>query len=103
MSSSAETPVKRGPGRPRKIQPPPPPVVETDDGSLSPEEEKQIRTVSYSLTQSLEALDKDRGFLKAGGVLSDSLIDAYIGLKEQEITRFSMTPHPVEFDMYYSL
>jgi hypothetical protein len=42
MSSSAETPVKRGPGRPRKIQPPPPPVVETDDGSLSPEEEKQI-------------------------------------------------------------
>jgi glutamine synthetase len=53
--------------------------------------------------QSLEALDKDRGFLKAGGVLSDSLIDAYIGLKEQEITRFSMTPHPVEFDMYYSL
>ena len=59
--------------------------------------------MSYSLTQSLEALDKDRGFLTAGGVLSDSTIDAYIGLKEQEITRFSMTPHPVEFEMYYSL
>jgi glutamine synthetase len=55
------------------------------------------------LTQSLEALDKDRGFLTAGGVLNDSTIDAYIALKEQEITRFSMTPHPVEFEMYYSL
>ncbi len=70
---------------------------------LPPEEEKLIPTVSYSLQQSLEALDKDRSFLTAGGVMSNSLIDAYIGLKEQEITRFSMTPHPVEFDMYYSL
>ena len=59
--------------------------------------------MSYSLQQSLEALDKDRGFLTAGGVLSDSAIDAYIGLKEQEITRFAMTPHPIEFEMYYSL
>ncbi|HEY9181753.1 MAG TPA: glutamine synthetase, partial [Gammaproteobacteria bacterium] len=70
---------------------------------LPPEEEKQIPTVSYSLMQSLEALDKDRGFLTAGGVLNNETIDAYIGLKEQEITRFSMTPHPVEFEMYYSL
>jgi glutamine synthetase len=70
---------------------------------LPPEEEKLIPTVSYSLEKSLEALDKDREFLTRGDVLSNSLIDAYIGLKEQEITRFSMTPHPVEFDMYYSL
>jgi glutamine synthetase len=70
---------------------------------LPPEEEKEIPTVSYSLQQSLEALDKDRGFLTAGGVLSDSAIDAYIGLKEQEITRLQMTPHPVEFELYYSL
>ena len=71
--------------------------------NLPPEEEKLIPTVSYSLEQSLEALDKDRSFLTAGGVLSDSTIDAYIGLKQQELTRFSMTPHPVEFEMYYSL
>jgi glutamine synthetase len=84
-----------------KINPGPP--SDKDLYDLPPEEEKQIRTVSYSLTQSLEALDKDRGFLTAGGVLNDSTIDAYIALKEQEITRFSMTPHPVEFEMYYSL
>jgi glutamine synthetase len=77
--------------------------IDKDLYDLPPEEEKAIPTVSYSLEQSLEALDKDRGFLTAGGVLSDSLIDAYIGLKQQEITRVAMTPHPVEFDMYYSL
>src|SRR6186713_2401796 len=76
-----------------KINPGPP--SDKDLYDLPPEEEKQIRTVSYSLSQSLEALEKDRGFLTAGGVLNDSTIDAYIGLNEQEITRFSMTPHPV--------
>ena len=70
---------------------------------LEPEEEKEIPTVSFSLEQSLEALDKDREFLTAGDVFSDSLIDAYIALKQQEITRLAITPHPVEFDMYYSL
>jgi glutamine synthetase len=77
--------------------------VDKDLYDLPPEEEKEIPTVSFSLEQSLEALDRDRGFLKAGGVFSDSLIDAYIGLKEQEITRLAMTPHPVEFELYYSL
>jgi glutamine synthetase len=70
---------------------------------LPPEEEKAIPTVSFSLQQSLDALDKDRAFLKAGDVLSDSLIDAYIELKQADITRMQMTPHPIEFDMYYSL
>src|SRR5690606_28007673 len=38
---------------------------------LPPEEEKNIPTVCHSLDQALEALDKDREFLKAGGVMSD--------------------------------
>ena len=77
--------------------------AEKDLYDLEPEEEKQIPTVSESLDRALEALDKDRGFLTAGGVFSDDMIDAYIGLKMQEITRFRMTTHPIEFDMYYSL
>jgi glutamine synthetase len=84
-----------------KLNPGPP--SDKDLYDLPPEEEKLIPTVSYSLQQSLEALDKDREFLTRGDVMSNSLIDAYIALKEQEITRFAMTPHPVEFDMYYSL
>ncbi len=70
---------------------------------LPPEEEKAIPTVSFSLQQSLDALDKDRAFLTAGDVFTDSLIDAYIDLKSTEVTRLQMTTHPVEFDMYYSL
>jgi glutamine synthetase len=51
----------------------------------------------------LDYLDKDREFLLKGGVFTNEMIDAYIELKMQEVTRFRMTTHPVEFDMYYSL
>ena len=70
---------------------------------LPPEEDKKIPRVCHSLDMALEALDKDREFLKAGGVFTDALIDAYIELKMGEVTRFRMTTHPLEFDMYYSM
>ena len=70
---------------------------------LPPEEDKKIPRVCHSLDMALEALDKDREFLKAGGVFTDDLIDAYIELKMGEVTRFRMTTHPLEFDMYYSM
>ncbi|HET6591743.1 MAG TPA: glutamine synthetase, partial [Xanthomonadales bacterium] len=62
-----------------------------------------IPTVCSSLDQALSALDADREFLTVGGVFDDDLIDAYIKLKMNEVTRFRMSTHPVEFDMYYSL
>jgi len=70
---------------------------------LPPEEDAKIPTVCDSLDQALGYLDKDRAFLTKGGVFTDTYIDAYIELKMQEVTRFRMTTHPVEFDMYYSL
>ncbi|MGJ4728827.1 type I glutamate--ammonia ligase [Luteimonas sp. SDU101] len=70
---------------------------------LPPEEEKQIPQVCSSLDQALEALDADRDFLKAGGVMSDDFIDAYIDLKMQEVTRFRAATHPLEYQMYYGL
>ncbi len=70
---------------------------------LPPEEEKNIPTVCSSLEQALAALDADREFLLAGDVFTNDVIDAYIELKMEEVTRFRMTTHPVEFDMYYSL
>jgi glutamine synthetase len=54
------------------------------------------------LREALENLDKDRAFLKSGGVFDDDFIDSFIELKMTEVERFEMTPHPVEFDMYYS-
>ncbi|MDH3841739.1 MAG: glutamine synthetase, partial [Chromatiales bacterium] len=70
---------------------------------LPPEEEKDLKLVAFSLEEALNALDSDRDFLKAGGVFSDDLIDAYIDLKMENVTRLRMATHPVEFDMYYSL
>ena len=70
---------------------------------LPAEELKDIPTVSASLREALEALDADRDFLKAGGVMDDDQIDAYIELKMEENMRYEMTPHPVEYDLYYSV
>ncbi len=70
---------------------------------LPPEEDAKIPTVCHSLDQALDYLDKDRAFLTKGGVFTDSYLDAYIELKMSEVTRFRMTTHPLEFDMYYSL
>lgn len=70
---------------------------------LPPEESRQIPTVCTSLEEALDALDKDRDFLTRTGVFTNDIIDAYIGSKQEEITRLQMTPHPVEYEMYYSL
>jgi glutamine synthetase len=70
---------------------------------LEPEEAKHIPQVCHSLDMALEHLDKDREFLKRGGVFTDDVIDAYMGLKNQEITRYRMSTHPCELDMYYSV
>ncbi len=78
-------------------------AMDKDLYDLPPEEEKNIPQVCFALDQALAALDQDREFLKAGGVFTDDLIDGYIGLKMDEVTRLRMTTHPVEFDLYYSL
>ncbi len=77
-------------------------AMDKDLYDLPPEEEKNIPSVASSLDQALDALDRDREFLKAGGVFSDDLIDGYINLKMNEVNRMRMTTHPLEFDMYYS-
>jgi glutamine synthetase len=76
--------------------------MDKDLYDLPPEELRDIPTVCRSLREALEALDADRAFLKKGGVMDDDQIDAYIDLKMEEILRFEMHPHPVEFDMYFS-
>lgn len=70
---------------------------------LPPEEAKNIPTVAGSLEEALSALSADREFLTRGGVFTDDSIDAYIGIKQAEVDRVRMTPHPAEFELYYSL
>ena len=78
-------------------------AMDKDLYDLPPEEEKTLQLVAFSLEEALNNLDRNRAFLKKGDVFTDDLIDAYIELKMQNVTRLRMTTHPVEFDMYYSL
>jgi glutamine synthetase len=78
-------------------------ALDKDLYDLPPEESKSIPEVAFSLEEALKALDADRDFLKQGGVFTDDVIDAYIAVKMEDVTRLRMTTHPVEFDMYYSL
>ncbi|MEL6288889.1 MAG: type I glutamate--ammonia ligase [Pseudomonadota bacterium] len=77
--------------------------MDKDLYSLPPEELSNIPTVCGSLREALKSADEDRDFLKKGNVFTDDQIDGYLELKMEEVERFEMTPHPVEFDMYYSV
>jgi len=70
---------------------------------LPPEEDALVPTVCHSLEQALDALQADHEFLTRGGVFSKEMIDAYIELKMEEVQRMRMSPHPIEYDMYYGL
>ncbi|WP_455474939.1 type I glutamate--ammonia ligase [Bartonella sp. B30(2025)] len=70
---------------------------------LPAKELQKIPTVARNLREALEALDKNRNFLKAGDVFDDDQINSFIELKMQEVLRYETTPHPIEFDMYYSV
>ena len=77
-------------------------AMDKDLYELPKEELKEIPTVSGSLREALDELNKNRDFLKVGGVMDDDFIDSYIELKMQEVIKFEHTPHPVEYEMYYS-
>lgn len=70
---------------------------------LPAEEAAAIPTVASSLEEALACLDADREFLTRGGVFTDDMIDAYIGLISEDVARVNMTTHPIEFDLYYSV
>ena len=80
----------------------PGPAMDKNLYDLPPQERKNVPEVCGSLREALDSLDKDRAFLKKGGVMDDDFIDSYIELKEAEVARLQLHPHPVEFDMYYS-
>ena len=70
---------------------------------LPPEEDALVPTVCASLEEALEALKADHDFLTRGGVFSQDWINSYIAFKEEDVRRIRMAPHPLEFEMYYSL
>lgn len=55
-----------------------------------------------SLSEAIDALEKDHRFLLAGGVFTEDLIAEWIRWKRhREIEPMSLRPHPYEFHLYY--
>ena len=77
-------------------------AMDKDLYDLPPEELKDIPTVCGSLREALDSLDADRDYLTSGDVFTDDQIDAYIALKMEDVVAFEQTPHPLEFQKYYS-
>ncbi len=80
----------------------PGPSSDKDLYDLPPEELAGIPTVCASLREALDALETDQDFLLAGDVFTRDQIAGYVELKWEEVYTYEHTPHPVEFQMYYS-
>ena len=70
---------------------------------LPPEEISDVPTVCHGLRQALDSLAADNDFLTQGDVFSKDQIEGYMELKWEEVHTFEHAPHPVEFDLYYSV
>jgi glutamine synthetase len=62
-----------------------------------------VPQVCGSLREALQSLEADAGFLMKGEVFTRDFIQSYIELKWEEVYAFEHTPHPIEFQMYYSV
>ena len=80
----------------------PGPSMDKDLYDLPPEELAGIPTVCASLREALESLEADNEFLLAGDVFTRDQLEGYMELKWEEVYAFEHTPHPVEFQLYYS-
>ena len=69
---------------------------------LPAEELAAIPTVCASLREALDELEKDHEFLLAGDVFTRDQIEGYMALKWNEVYAYEHTPHPIEYQLYYS-
>jgi glutamine synthetase len=77
--------------------------MDKDLYDLPPEELQGVPTVCGSLREALVALEADNDFLRKGDVMTEELISGYLELKWEEVLTFEQAPHPIEFQMYYSV
>ena len=84
-----------------RIEPPAP--IDKDLYELPPEEYDEVDQVPGSLSEVLDALEKDNDYLLAGDVFTLDLIDTWIAMKRAEIAELQQRPHPYEFDLYYQI
>jgi glutamine synthetase len=69
---------------------------------LPAEELAQVPTVAASLREALQSLREDHEFLTKGDVFTPDFLEAYAELKWEECYAYEHTPHPIEYQLYYS-
>ena len=83
----------------KKIEPPAP--IDEDLYEIHDERKKLIKQVPGSLTEALDALEKDHEFLLAGDVFTPDVLDTWISMKRKDVAAVGLRPHPYEFFLYY--
>jgi len=83
-----------------RIDPGPP--LDVNIYEMTPEELAKYPKTPGSLTEAIDALEKDHDFLLAGKVFAEDLIQSWISWKRnEEIEPLALRPHPFEFHLYY--
>jgi glutamine synthetase len=78
--------------------------LDKDIYDLPPEELLEVPQTPASLSDALDALQKDYEFLLKGDVFTEDLIEAWINYKmNSEVKEIASRPHPWEFAMYYDI
>jgi glutamine synthetase len=76
--------------------------TDVDLYELPPDEAKRIKQVPGSLSESLDALERDHEFLFKGDVFTPDVIETWLELKrKKEVDAVRLRPHPYEFYLYY--
>jgi glutamine synthetase len=84
----------------RKLEPPAP--IDEDLYEIHDERKKLIKQVPGSLTEAIDALEKDQAFLLEGDVFTPDVLETWISMKRsKDIAAVNLRPHPYEFFLYY--
>ncbi len=70
---------------------------------LSEKEQAKLDSLPTSLYEASNELEKDYKFLLAGGVFTENIIKNHIKRIREDFLKVNKMPHPIEFEMYYSL
>ncbi len=78
--------------------------LDKDIYDLPAEELAKVASTPGSLTEALNALEKDHEFLLKGDVFTEDVIETWIDYKlNAEVREIDLRPHPYEFYLYYDI
>jgi glutamine synthetase len=71
--------------------------------NLTDKEKKRVKALPKSIGEAADAIEKDKDFLLAGGVFTESIIKNQVARIRRDAEEVGLVPHPVEFKKYFDL